>query len=67
MSKPAPSPNCRAVRALLIPTGICAALYAAPMEQGLVDCHRRGFEIVWDPLPSGCRIDASKGLPTPRW
>jgi hypothetical protein len=39
------------------------ALLAGPAAY---DCYRRGFAIIWNPLPSGCLMDASRGLPKPR-
>jgi hypothetical protein len=65
------NPNRRALVALrnvaVILTVVIVGGWSLLAGPALYDCHRRGFEIIWNPLPSGCFVDASEGLPKHRW
>jgi hypothetical protein len=67
MSKPTPSPNRRAAKALIITLGIPVAFMIVMPVVGMLDCHRRGFELRWNGLTPTCLMDFSKGVPKPRW
>lgn len=71
MSKPKPSPNRRAAKALIISLGLGMSFMmvfkVGLPAAGMIDCHRRGFEVRWKGLSPTCFMDFSKGMPKPRW
>ena len=64
------NPNKRALRAIrniAVLFGLFWLSQYGFMLVGMYQCHQRGFEITWEEGGFRCFIDASNGLPKPRW